>query len=207
MLRLTHPRPCFPFVLALLCLAAAPASGAERPATATNPTPAPVPWWREVDTGPFISDTFRSVVNGPVIALKGIAIKLGAARDVTAVFDTELLAWRTSFEGAIALEGTPWSGSHGGSSFVPPGEANMFFFNPTGRGAAANGDWSDPRDPAAGPLPHGVARYKGLYRHGNDTVLFYTVGNVKVLEVANVEDIAGVRALTRTLNTDATPAA
>jgi mono/diheme cytochrome c family protein len=206
MLRLTLPRPRFLSFLALLCLLTLRAFAADTPAAA-NPPPAPVPWWREVDTGPFISDTFRSVVNGPVIALKGIAIKLGPERNVTAVFDTELLAWRTGFEGTIALEGTPWSGSHGGSSFVPPGQATMFFFNPAGRGAAANGDWSDRRDPAAGPLPHDVARYKGLYRHGNDTVLYYAVGNVKVLEVANVEDIAGVRALTRTLNTDATPAA
>lgn len=164
-----------------------------------------LPWWQEIDTGPFISDTFRNVKDGPVLALKGLAIKLGPDRKATAVFDTELLAWRTAFDGAISLEGTNWSGSHGGSSFVPPGTGTMYFSNPTGLGWAVNGNWNDPREIEAGPLPHEVGRYKGLFRHGNDTVLHYTVGQVDVLELATLEDIGGVRAVTRTLNVGATP--
>src|SRR5262245_25777148 len=103
-------------------------------------------WWQDVDTGPFIADTFRYVKDGPVIALKGLAIKVGPQREATAVFDTELLAWRTAFDGAIALEGTNWSGSHGGSSFVPPGTATMFFRSSTGLGWAVNNNWNDPRE-------------------------------------------------------------
>src|SRR4051812_48285922 len=91
----------------LVCLAALAFGGTiplTRAAEATPPVPpAPKQWWQEVDTGPFISDTFRSAVNGPVLALKGLAIKLGHERNVTAVFDTELLAWRTAFDGNIAL--------------------------------------------------------------------------------------------------------
>ncbi len=200
MLRLPFPRSRL--VLSLAFALAAPLRAADAPAAGK-----PTPWWQELDTGPFVSDTFRAVKDGPVIALKGLAIKLGPDRNVSAVFDTELLAWRAGFDGTIVLEGTPYSGSHGGSSYIDAGTATAFFQNFTGRGCAANGDWSDPRNPTFGPLPREVARYKGLYRHGNDTVVYYSVGTVKVLELAGVETIGGVRALTRTLNVDATPAA
>src|SRR4051812_15814369 len=73
-------------------------------------------WWHEIDTGPFISDTILTAPNGAVAALKGIAIKVGAKREASMVFDTELLAWRAGFDGILTLEGTAWSGVHGGAS-------------------------------------------------------------------------------------------
>jgi mono/diheme cytochrome c family protein len=162
-------------------------------------------WWREIDTGPFIADTILSARDGEVAALKGLAIKLGPARDVSVVFDTELLAWRAGFDGVITLDGTAWSGTHGGNSHYPNGEHLLFFQNPTGLGVAVNGDWSDVREPKAGPLPRNVARYRGLFRHGNQTVIHYTIGGVNVLELPAIETIGGVRAITRTVNSDATP--
>lgn len=164
-----------------------------------------VPWWREIDTGPFISDTILSGRDGAVAALKGIAIKLGAARDASIVFDTELLAWRAGFDGALVLEGTAWSGSHGGSSHYPPGGDGLYFQNPTGLGVAVNGNWSDPRDPVSGPLPREVGRYRGLFRHGQQVVVHYTIGGVAVHELPALETVGGRRALTRTVNTGATP--
>jgi len=45
-------------------------------------------WWEVMDTGPFISDTFRIYGSeGNIAVLKGIAIKLGAEEDQTIVFD------------------------------------------------------------------------------------------------------------------------
>src|ERR1043166_3106747 len=164
-------------------------------------------WWHEIDTGPFISDTIRIGRDGPVLALKGIAIKLGPARDPSVVFDTALLAWRTGFDGVLTLEGTAWSGTHGGSSFVPGTDGSLFFQGFDGLGVAVNGDWTDVRDPKSGPLPHHVARYRGLFRHGNQIVLHYTVGGVNVLESPALETVSGVRAITRTVNIDATPTA
>src|SRR4051812_6161906 len=161
-------------------------------------------WWREIDTGPFIADTFLNGPTGDVVALKGLAIKLGGARDVSVVFDTELLCWRAGFDGAVLLNGTPWDGAHGGNSHYPAGDAIFFFQNtPATLGIAVNGEWRDPRSIKAGPLPSGVGRYRGLFRHGNEVVLHYTVGGVKVLELPAVETISGVRAITRTLNVDA----
>ncbi|MDP3073975.1 MAG: c-type cytochrome [Opitutaceae bacterium] len=161
-------------------------------------------WWREIDTGPFISDTIFTAPGGAVAALKGLAIKVGPRREATLVFDTELLCWRAGFDGGVLLAGTPWDGGHGGNTHYPAGGDGFFFHNPTGRGAAAGGDW---RDGAAGPLPHGVARYRGLFRHGSEVVLHYTVGGVDVYERPTLETIKGVRALVRTVNVGPTPAA
>ena len=167
----------------------------------------PGQWWREIDTGPFIADTFLADRDGAVVALKGVAIRLGAKRDVSVVFDTELLAWRAGFDGVVALEGTAWSGSHGGNSHYPSGEGLFYFQNPTGLGVGVNGSWADTREPQSGPLPRAVGRYRGLFRHGNQTVVHYSVGGLDVLEFPAVETIDGVRAITRTLNLSANAAA
>ena len=166
----------------------------------------PGQWWREIDTGPFIADTIFTAREGDLAALKGLAIKLGAARDVSVVFDTELLAWRAGFDGALVLAGTPWDGAHGGNSHFPEGERLFFFQNaPTSLGFAVDGNWTDPRPMASGPLPHERGRYRGLFRHGRDVVLHYTLAGVKVLEQPALETVDGVRAVTRTVNVDATP--
>jgi mono/diheme cytochrome c family protein len=178
---------------------------ADAPAAATKkgggggrgPT-APV-WWNLVDNGPFQADTILSTRNGDVEALKGLAIKLGPERNVSAVFDTELLAWRAGFDGVIQLEGTAWSGNHGGNSHLPLGESPFFFHNPTGLGWAINGSWADPRETKAGPLPRPVGRYLGLFRDGNRVVLHYTVAGTDVLELPAIETVNGVRAITRTI--------
>lgn len=162
------------------------------------------PWWQEIDTGPFISDTFLFARDGEVAALKGIAVKVGAAGEATMIFDTELLAWRVGFDGSVVLEGTPWNGSHGGNSHVPAGEGRVFFANAGGVGVARDGSWADTREPKSGPLPREVGRYRGLYRHGRDVVLQYTVGGVMVWERPALEMIGGVRALTRTVEVAAT---
>src|SRR5690349_7670844 len=92
---------CYILPLALVAAVAATVRAADAPAS--GPTPKAgrggggrgfgmqtIPWWREIDTGPFISDTFRTERDGEIAALKGLAIKLGSARDVSVVFDTEL---------------------------------------------------------------------------------------------------------------------
>ena len=54
-------------------------------------------WWRVMDTGPFISDTFRLFASdGEIGVLKGVALKVGAKEDYTMLFDTEtmrMVAW------------------------------------------------------------------------------------------------------------------
>ena len=183
-----------------------PAKGSRTPQSRDGgQSPSIGQWWQEIDTGPFISDTFLSARTGGVIALKGIAIKVGAERDATMIFDTELLAWRAGFNGTVILEGTPWNGTHGGNSHIPDGNGRLYFLNAAGLGFGVNGSWADGRDPKSGPLPHAVGRYRGLFRHGQQVVLHYTLAGIKVLELPALESAGEARILTRTLNIDATP--
>ncbi|MSU32363.1 MAG: hypothetical protein EXS25_06855 [Pedosphaera sp.] len=60
---------------------------------------------------------------------------------------------------------------------------NIAFDTAIGPGwADASGNFSDTRDRQQGPLPKNWAHYEGLYRHGDQVVLKYTVGNVDILE-------------------------
>lgn len=161
-------------------------------------------WWHEIDTGPFLAETILEAPNGAVAALKGLAVKVGPAGEASLVFDTELLAWRAGFEGGLVLDGTPWSGSHGGNSHYPPGGDKLFFQHPSGRGAALGKAWSDPRTGRNGPLPLALGRYRGLYRHGREVVVHYTVGGIDVLELPGYEQAGGVAAVTRTIAWGAT---
>ncbi|MDA7882058.1 hypothetical protein N9A94_07100 [Akkermansiaceae bacterium] len=141
-------------------------------------------WWDAMDTGPFISDTFlRFGPKGEVAVLKGVAIKLGADENRSVVFDTETLRMVAGFEGTVMLEGTPWSGKHNDNSYLPEKKTDYFFATNKGPGVAVNGQWEDPRNTKNGPLPDAQGEYLGLYRHEAGTVLSYTVGGAKVLEM------------------------
>ena len=55
----------------------------------------------------------------------------------------------------------------------------------------ANGEkYDDPRNPKDGPLPHESAHYKGVYLHGKQMVLSYSVGKTDVLELPGVTFVA-----------------
>ncbi len=202
-------RPLTFFVLLVVAAASAGGAATAPPADGAvsgSRNPPRIDWWQAVDNGPFQADTILTRNGGEVVALKGLAIKLGDAREVSVVFDTELLALRAGFDGAVLLEGTAWSGTHANNTHYPKGDERFFFRNPTGRGWAVNGDWTDAREFKAGPLPPAAGRYRGLFRHGNRTVLHYTVGGVNVLELPWLESAGGVRAITRTFKVEATPA-
>ncbi|MGJ8696902.1 MAG: DUF6797 domain-containing protein [Verrucomicrobiaceae bacterium] len=141
-------------------------------------------WWEAMDTGPFISDTFLGFgPKGEVAVLKGIAIKLGARENQSVVFDTETLRMVAGFNGIVKMAGTPWSGVHNDNSFLPEKKKDYFFATHRGPGVAVNGDWADPRPTKNGPLPDAQAEYHGLYRHETGTVLSYSVGGSRVLEM------------------------
>jgi len=157
-------------------------------------------WWEVMDTGPFISDTFRIYGSeGNIAVLKGIAIKLGAEEDQTIVFDTETMRMVAGFSGKVSLGGTPWDGKHGGNSSFPKDQSEYFFTTAKGPGWAVDGDWTDPRaldnGVPNGPLPDEQAEYVGLYQHEGRVLLSYTVGGTKVLELPMSRGKAMLRSL------------
>jgi mono/diheme cytochrome c family protein len=155
-------------------------------------------WWEVMDTGPFISDTFRGH-DGEVSALKGVALKVGPDEDHTFLFDTETLRMVSGFRGIVELAGTPWDGGHKVNCSTPKDQADYFFTSNWGPGWAIDGKWDDPRKKdngrANGPLPGDLAKFRGIYRHEGGSVLSYTVGNATVLEKPALVDGFLVRAL------------
>ncbi len=154
-----------------------------------------------MDYGPFLSATVSAPWPKDNVTLKGIAIQLGArpgyAKQAGVLFDTELLRLAAGWTGDfLQLTGTPYDGAHGGHPRVA---GKMVFGTSAAPGAANHGTFADPRPIPHGPLPRAWGRYKGLYRHGERTLLAYTIGQRGVLETHDYEHKGGLGLISRTL--------
>ena len=172
--------------------------------------------WEMMDYGRFFSATFNNTLGKPTFvkqgcaANKAIVIKLGTDGNAAMLFDTDLLRMAGGWTGGFfKAKGVAFDGGHGPNP-QPPEKAEMYFeTNPTGPGWSKGADLNDPRTlptgPGAatipfGPLPHDWAKYKGLYLHGDQVVLAYTVGATPVLELPGLETAGDQTFLTRSLN-------
>ncbi len=156
----------------------------------SNPTNVPL-------RGPFWSGTVMRA-KGQAAANKGLAITLGADHRNYAVYDLDTLrlavAWSGEFlEFGNTLTKIEWPPP-------PTVKGDVAFFTANGPGwADAQGNLADPRANQQGPLPKNWAHYEGLYLHGDQVVLKYTLGGTDVLETPGVEIVDGHSAFTRTL--------
>ena len=169
---------------------------------------------QEMDYGRFLSASWdntqgKNTVTGQgCTANKGIAVKLGN-NEGAMLFDTDLCRWAGGWTGGyVHYNGVAFTGSHGPN----PGPAkgvNLFFeTNPTPTWSKA-GVFADPRKlpsgPGAakvpfGPLPKDWAKYHGLFLHGDNVVVAYSVGAASLLEMPAMEKVSDVTVLTRTTN-------
>ena len=171
-----------------------------------GPAPSRIEPWSAMDYGPWLTHTYEVPGKGHNFAYKGIAIRLdpgagGVARGKHwMLFDEDTLrvaaAWNAQDQPKTGGE-TPdnfinwraiqFNGEHG---VHPKLVGRLDAVNSTGPGWArpGSGEWTDNqrvlgRDGKPyGPLPHEWARFKGLYQHGQQVVLSYTVGGTQVLE-------------------------
>lgn len=145
-------------------------------------------------------------------AYKGIAVRLDqgkggvVAGNAWMMFDHDLMriagAW--TGEGFIDWEAILFNGSH---NISPRTVGDLHFQNPVSPGWADpnTGSFADPRFTARdkrkfGPLPREWAHYKGLYQYQDRVIIFYTVGDAKVLETFGLETLEDQPVFTRTLN-------
>lgn len=173
-----------------------------------GPEPSKIEPWSAMDYGPTLTHTYEIPGPKPNFAYKGIAFRLdpgagGVARGQHwQVFDTDTLriaaAWSATAGGGNRLEqsrfidwqGIQFNGAHG----VHPRIVGELALANTGPGWAnpATGKFDDDQRVVGrdgrryGPLPRSWARYRGLYQHGDETVLSYTVGETAVLEMPGV---------------------
>ncbi|RME93247.1 MAG: hypothetical protein D6766_08540, partial [Verrucomicrobia bacterium] len=82
----------------------------------------------------------------------------------------------------------------------PKIDGEQVFGNPVGPGWARQGSFADPRQYPYGPLPREHAHWRGLYLHGRQVILSYTVGDMSVLERPGLVHAGGLTAFDRVLN-------
>ncbi|MCU0702810.1 MAG: c-type cytochrome [Fimbriiglobus sp.] len=173
--------------------------------TSTGPAPASIDPWMAMDYGPSLTNTYEVAAGN--IAYKGIAVRLdagtgGVSRGMSwAVFDHDTLRFAAGWTGAGFID---WKGIHfnGQHQIHPKLVGERHVENPVGPGWAdpESGSFKDPRflgrdKKPYGPLPRTWARFTGTYAYGDQTVIAYTVGDAKVLELPGMEGAAFTRTL------------
>ncbi|MBL6763380.1 MAG: hypothetical protein ISQ14_00380 [Verrucomicrobiae bacterium] len=136
------------------------------------------------DDFPFQRAAIRASFPEGNLAEKGIAIRVG--RDAAMLFDTDRLLVAAAWSGGfINAEGVSFSGGHGKHPSIV-GKQLFGLGNQPGW-ADSDGTFNDPRPEPFGPLPDRWCRWDGLYVHGMDVVLAYTVHGTKIHEQPGME--------------------
>ena len=148
--------------------------------------------------GPFYSGCIRWRGEEDVIGYKGMVITLGKDADAFVCYDSELvrmsLGWTT--------KGKRYGLTVPRFNAPPPTVAGTVVFGtPKTPGWASGGVFADPRDGKRGPLPKDWAHHKGLFVHGRQVVLNYSVGAVDLLELPGFEHVEQWPVFTRTFQT------
>ena len=159
-----------------------------------GPAPSKIEPWRQMDYGPNLVSTYEIGDDGSNFAYKGNAFRIDPGPGgITQghswmVFDYDTLRMSAAWADGdfIDYRGIGFDGSHNSH---PRAAGAIHFANPTGPGWARPGtdSFDDPRligrdGRRYGPLPRDWAQYRGMYYHGNETVMSYTVGETDVLE-------------------------
>src|SRR6185312_14474285 len=122
-------------------------------------------------------------------------ITLGPNRDASVCYDTDLLRVSLGWTGGYLNFGNYMKEINHPQ---PPQVAGTpAFGTKPGPGWAKGGSFTDPRSHRQGPLSKDWAKYRGLYLHGDDVVLSYSVGDCSVLEMPGVESHEGAMIFTR----------
>lgn len=145
-------------------------------------------------------------------AYKGIAVRLDEGKGGVAkgkawmIFDHDLMrvAGGWTGEGFIDWDAILLNDRH---ETYPRTIGKLHFETPVGAGWAnpENGSFEDQRFTARdgrkfGPLPKKWANYKGLYHHGDNIIISYSVGKSEILEQLGKDESEGQTVFTRTLN-------
>lgn len=157
-----------------------------------------------MDYGPVIHYFLHSPADKKEIIYKSIAIRLGADAGVSFDAETMRLAagWTGGFIDMTAT--TPAKTGQGSGPATVLGKAAFAVASGPGW-AGPLGALSDPRTDGIGNLPAAWAAYKGLYRHGDQVVLTYTVGEAKVSELPGLLSTPAGAVFLRTIEIAARP--
>ena len=165
--------------------------------------------WVDMDYGPFKTQTLEVAPGN--FANKAIAIRLDpgeggiSSGNEFVIFETDTLRYAAGWTGPDFQDwnNITLNGRHGVYAKIL---GHTVFNNPDAPGwGDSSGGFEDTRiigrdERRYGPMDRSVAHWKGLYLHGDQVVLSYTVGDTQVLELPGAEGPKSNRAMTRTLN-------
>lgn len=170
---------------------------------ATSPATQPGPG-AGMDYGPFLAYSIshapglKSKKTPPRVGIADKGLMIDVGNGATVCFDEDTCRMAAAWTGGfVDLTRTHQMSLKGWWDATPAGP--IVFSTANGPGWAKDGSFTDPRPLHFGPLPKDWAHYKGLYRHGKQVVLSYSVGNVDVLELPGSEILDGKPAITRTI--------
>jgi len=203
---------------AIMLPAAEPPAAKATPAKEVKPAAKKGAKYQVMDYGPFLSSSFvtwhnSAFDNGPGSHTgdstpRAITLKLSEDYRDALVFDADACRMSAGWlDGGLKMRGVIFDGGHGPN---PSPAGPPLFQTNSGPGWANPADDSlvDPRRdniaplPRPGNLPKSWSHYKGLYRHGDQVVLSYSVGASNVLELGSVESAGNAKALVRTIRVD-----
>ncbi len=169
-----------------------------------GPEPSLIEPWSAMDYGPQLTHTYEVPGAAKNIAYKGIAIRLDPGAGGVSrgrhwmIFDTDTLRmaaqWSAGKSGEqfIDWRGIQLNGEH---QIHPHIVGPVTASNSTGPGWAdpQSGSFTDDRRVKGrdgrryGPLPRDWAKYRGMYYHGQNVIVSYSVGKTDVLEMPRVQ--------------------
>jgi mono/diheme cytochrome c family protein len=151
----------------------------------------------DMDYGPALSMTIEADGPGKNIAYKGVMVTLDEETQTYALFDEDLMRYAAAWTGGkLNWRSVIYDGSH---NTHPSMVGDQLFGNAVRPGWSISGEFKDPRSMEWGPLPHGVAHYKGMFLHGDKVVFHYTVGGTHVREMPGLEKVGDQLVVTRTI--------
>ncbi len=165
-----------------------------------GPEPSNIVPWEQNNYGHQMIATYEIGEDAANFAYKGIAQRLDPGQGGISkgngwmIFDHDTMRIAAGWQGKgfIDWNGINFNGRH---NIHPRIVGDLHFQNSTGPGWANPEDnsWDDPRlvgrdNRIYGPLPRAWAQYKGLYHHGSQTVVSYSVGKANILETAVWEE-------------------
>jgi putative heme-binding domain-containing protein len=177
-----------------------------------GPEPSETNEWIQMDYGPNQVMTLEVGDDGSNFAYKGNAIRLDAGPGGVAqgrywmLYDYDTLRVAAAWSGDEFID---WNSIHfnGRHAIHPRLAGELQLENPTGPGwgRPGEGSFEDTRlvgrdGRRYGPLDRAWAQYRGMYYHGPDTLIEYTVGETRVLEMPGVVPGRDGPAFTRTFN-------
>lgn len=165
-----------------------------------GPAPSKIEPWSAMDYGPSLTHTYEIPGGKPNFAYKGIAVRLDPGAGGVSrgrhwmAFDTDTLrmaaAWsaQDKDENFINWRGIQFNGEH---QIHPQIVGRIAYANPIGPGwgSPAAGSFRDDQRVLGrdgrwyGPLPRDWGKFRGLYHHGQQVVLSYTIGGAEILEL------------------------